>query len=104
VHLRELPVQAIKIDRAFVAGLGRDPFDESIVEAVVDLSRRLDLFSVAEGIETHEQERWLRKAGCMMGQGHRFAHPMPAADIERMLDGASGPIGYSEARFGLSAP
>jgi diguanylate cyclase (GGDEF)-like protein len=91
-YLRELPVQAIKIDRSLVAGLGSDPFDESIVDAVIDLSRRLDVFSVAEGVETEAQVDHLRKAGCMMAQGHRFAIPMPAPGIEELLSGARAPI------------
>ncbi|HEY8218243.1 MAG TPA: EAL domain-containing protein [Acidimicrobiia bacterium] len=93
-HLRELPLQAIKIDGSLVSGLGRDAFDESLVDAVLDLTRRLDLFSVAEGVETGEQEHRLRGAGCMMAQGHHFGPPMPAGDVEKLLVGETGPIGF----------
>jgi len=91
-HLRELPLQAIKVDRSLVAGLGRDAFDESLVEGVVELARRLDLFSVAEGVETPEQEQRLRVAGCVLAQGHHFAPPMTAEEIETSLAGARAPI------------
>jgi EAL domain-containing protein (putative c-di-GMP-specific phosphodiesterase class I) len=84
-HLRELPLQAIKIDRTLVSGIGRDAFDESLIEAVIELTRRLDLVSVAEGVETAEQEQLLRRAGCLHAQGHHFAPPMPAHEVERML-------------------
>ena len=91
-HLRELPLQAIKIDRSLISGIGHDAFDESLVEAVIDLTRRLDLFSVAEGVETPEQEQRLRGAGCLLAQGHHFAPPLPAGDVERLLGDAAGPI------------
>jgi len=93
-HLRELPLQAIKIDRSLVSGLGRDAFDESLVEAVIELTRRLDLFSVAEGVETVEQEQRLRAAGCMLAQGHLFAAPMSVDDVELLLTGARAPIAF----------
>jgi EAL domain-containing protein (putative c-di-GMP-specific phosphodiesterase class I) len=96
-HLRELPLQAIKIDRTLVSGLGRDAFDESLVDAVIDLSRRLDLFSVAEGVETAEQEQRLRRAGCMLAQGHHYAAPMAADDVEVLLAGERGPIAFDAA-------
>ena len=102
-HLRVLPLQAIKIDRSLVAGLGRDPFDESVAVAVVELARRLDLLSVAEGVETAEQEQWLRGAGCVLAQGHRFAAAMPAGEIEALLTGAEGPFALDAMRARRSA-
>jgi diguanylate cyclase (GGDEF)-like protein/PAS domain S-box-containing protein len=98
-HLRELPLQAIKIDRLLVSGLGRDAFDESLVEGVIELARRLDLFSIAVGVETPEHEELLRRAGCLLAQGHHFAPPMPPTEIEALLAGARAPIGFdAEAR------
>ncbi len=79
VHLKQFPIDSVKIDQAFVTGLGSDLFDDAIVDAVVDLSHQLDLASVAEGVETAEQEERLRTIGCMHAQGPRIAPPMPAA-------------------------
>jgi len=73
IHLKGLEVDSIKIDRAFVAGLGVNRFDDAIVDAMVELTRRLDLVPVAEGVETLEQERILKSAGCLLAQGHGFA-------------------------------
>jgi len=87
LHLKEFPIQAIKIDRAFVSGLGVDPFDDAIVAAVVGLARELDLFSVAEGVETEDQAERLRTAGCEYAQGHRFAPAMSVAEVEESLGG-----------------
>jgi EAL domain-containing protein (putative c-di-GMP-specific phosphodiesterase class I) len=92
MHLKELPIDAIKIDRAFVSGLGTDRFDGAIVDATIDLCRRLDLFAIAEGVETPAQERHVRDAGCLLAQGHLYAPALPAADIEAHFATASGPI------------
>jgi EAL domain-containing protein (putative c-di-GMP-specific phosphodiesterase class I) len=92
MHLKELPIDAIKIDRAFVAGLGSDRFDNAIVEATIDLCRRLDLIAVAEGVETVAQERLLREAGCLLAQGHLYAPAAAADEVEAMLGQQRGPI------------
>jgi diguanylate cyclase (GGDEF)-like protein/PAS domain S-box-containing protein len=84
-HLKEFPVHAIKIDLSFVQGLGVDPFDDAIVEAVVDLAKRVNLFSVAEGVETAEQARRVREYGCFLAQGYYFAHPLSVPDVEELI-------------------
>ncbi len=78
VHLKEFPIDILKIDRAFVSGLGSDPFDDAIVDAVVDIAVQLDLASIALGVETDAQASRLRSVGCGAGQGEWFASPMPA--------------------------
>jgi diguanylate cyclase (GGDEF)-like protein/PAS domain S-box-containing protein len=80
-YLRRLPVDAVKIDRSFVAGLGRDGPDAEVVRAVVGLAHALGLTCVAEGVETAEQVAVLRALGCDQAQGHFFARPQPAADL-----------------------
>jgi diguanylate cyclase (GGDEF)-like protein/PAS domain S-box-containing protein len=85
VHLKQFPIDSVKIDRVFVAGLGSDPFDDAIIDAVVDLSNQLGLVSVAEGVETAAQEEQLRTVGCMQAQGHRIAPPMPGPLAEAWL-------------------
>jgi predicted signal transduction protein with EAL and GGDEF domain len=85
VHLRRFPVDVLKIDRTFVAGLGAEPQDASIAAAVISLAHALDLATVAEGIETDEQLRILRELGCDLGQGHLFASPAPAAEALRLV-------------------
>lgn len=82
-YLKRFPVEAIKIDRSFVAGLGIESEDSTIVEAVVRLGQSLGLNVVAEGIESPLQLARLRDLGCDRGQGYLFGRPRPAELIER---------------------
>jgi diguanylate cyclase (GGDEF)-like protein len=75
-YLRKLPVQTLKIDCAFIAGIGRNRSDEAIVQAMVAISHSLDLSAVAEGVETVEQFEFLRRLGCEQVQGFLFGAPV----------------------------
>jgi diguanylate cyclase (GGDEF)-like protein/PAS domain S-box-containing protein len=77
-YLKRFPVEVIKVDRSFVAGLGIDQEDSTIVEAVVQLGQSLGLSVVAEGIESALQLNRLRELGCDKGQGYLFGRPRPA--------------------------
>ena len=81
-YLRRFPVDALKVDRSFVAGLGKDPEDSAIVEAVVSMAHSLRLSVVAEGVETEEQLARLRDLGCELAQGFYFAAPVPPSALE----------------------
>ena len=81
-YLKRFPVEAIKIDRSFVAGLGLEDDDTSIVEAVVRLGHSLGLSVVAEGVETPLQLNGLRDLGCDTAQGYLFGRPRPASIIQ----------------------
>ena len=87
-YLKRFPVEAIKVDRAFVKGLGIAAEDTTIVEAVVNLGRSLGLMVVAEGVETPLQLTRLREVGCHRAQGYLFGRPRPAALIEAERAGA----------------
>ncbi|MDJ0770901.1 MAG: EAL domain-containing protein [Ilumatobacter sp.] len=82
-YLKRFPVESIKIDRSFVAGLGIEAEDTTIVEAVVRLGQALGLNVVAEGIESPLQLSRLRDLGCDQGQGYLFGRPRPFDLIER---------------------
>ena len=77
-YLKRFPVEALKIDRSFIDGLGRDPEDTSIVEAIVTLAHALGLTAVAEGLETETQLEALRVIGCDYAQGYLLGYPLPA--------------------------
>jgi diguanylate cyclase (GGDEF)-like protein len=77
-YLKHLPVNAIKIDRAFVRDVNSDSDNAAIVDAVLRLAGTLELDVIAEGIETEAEERHLRLAGCPVGQGYRYSKPLPA--------------------------
>ena len=81
-YLKRFPVEAIKIDRSFVTGLGLEADDTSIVEAVVRLGHSLGLTVVAEGVETPLQLNRLRELGCDRAQGYLFGRPRPAGITE----------------------
>jgi EAL domain-containing protein (putative c-di-GMP-specific phosphodiesterase class I) len=84
-YLKRLPVDALKIDRSFVQGLGRRP-DTVIVAVVISLGEALGLEVVVEGIETADQLAHLRRLGCAVGQGYHFAPPLPAPALAAYLD------------------
>jgi diguanylate cyclase (GGDEF)-like protein/PAS domain S-box-containing protein len=84
-QLKRLPFDTLKIDRAFVDGLGRDEQDIAIVNSVVNLAKTLNLSVTAEGIETAVQEAHLRSVGCERGQGYLFARPLPPETMAAML-------------------
>jgi diguanylate cyclase (GGDEF)-like protein/PAS domain S-box-containing protein len=85
-RLKELPAQTIKIDRAFVTGVGEDRADFAVARAVVDMAAAMDRSTVAEGVETMEQFQVLRGLGVDAFQGWLFARPLPPAELhERLL-------------------
>jgi diguanylate cyclase (GGDEF)-like protein/PAS domain S-box-containing protein len=89
-HLRRIPVNALKIDRAFVNGLEHAGGDSAIVTAVVTMAHALDMITIGEGIETDAQYKHLRTLGCDQGQGYLFAEPVPAAAFEALHLGIGG--------------
>jgi EAL domain-containing protein (putative c-di-GMP-specific phosphodiesterase class I) len=87
VYLKHFPVDALKIDRTFVAGLGSDPDDEAIVRSVVQLAQAFGISTVAEGIETTSQLEILKDLGCQLGQGYLWCPARPAIDLGPLLFG-----------------
>ncbi len=76
-HLKRLPIDVVKIDRSFTAGVPDDPHDVAIVEAVLGLARRYGFGTVAEGVEFERQAAYLAEAGCAIAQGFLYAPPLP---------------------------
>jgi diguanylate cyclase (GGDEF)-like protein len=85
-HLKRFTIDALKIDRSFVDGLGRDTEDSAIVGAVLSMARALDVGVTAEGVETSDQLRRLREQGCDFAQGYLFSRPAPAGELAELLD------------------
>jgi EAL domain-containing protein (putative c-di-GMP-specific phosphodiesterase class I) len=84
-YLKRFPVDAVKIDRAFVSALGGDPHDSALVAAILAMADALGLEVTAEGVETSEQLIELKRLGCQRSQGYYLAHPMPAASVTRLV-------------------
>jgi len=76
-HLSDYPLQWLKIDRAFVAQLGRDRAATAVVAGIVAMSGPLGVDVLAEGVETEEQLDALERAGCRYGQGYLLGRPIP---------------------------
>ncbi len=104
-YLRELPVDIIKIDPSFVAGLGTDGTLAMLTRTVVQVGHDLGIEIVAEGIERPEQLELLRAMGCGLGQGYLVARPMTAQRIESFADiGGRGPASLRAAAPSFPAP
>lgn len=84
-YLKNLNVHKMKIDREFIATIFDNERNEVILKSIIDLGHKLNLQVVAEGIETKEQEKWLKKHKCNLGQGFYFARPMPLIDLLTFL-------------------
>jgi diguanylate cyclase (GGDEF)-like protein/PAS domain S-box-containing protein len=84
-HLRDFPVDVVKIDRSFIAKMGSEPEIASIVTAVIDLAASLQLEVVAEGIETREQEAALKLRGCGLGQGYLFGRAVVGDEVPILI-------------------
>ena len=84
-YIAKLPVNALKIDRAFITNMTSNPDDLSIVSTIISLAHSLDLRVVAEGVETQEQANLLRLFKCDEMQGYLFSPAVAAEQIERFL-------------------
>lgn len=84
-YLTRLPFHVLKIDRSFVAGVCTDARKGSIVKALIDMARALDLYVIAEGVETADHEAEVRRLGCDAAQGFLYSAALPAHRVERWL-------------------
>jgi diguanylate cyclase (GGDEF)-like protein/PAS domain S-box-containing protein len=84
-YLKRFPIDVLKIDRAFISGLGADDDDAAIVAGILAMARGLRVDVVAEGVETPDQLRALRVLGCPFAQGFHFARPLSGPEFERVL-------------------
>ena len=84
-YLNRFPLDVLKIDRSFVAGLGVDPESETIVAAIIDLAHALDLTVIAEGVENEEQLAALRRLGCDQAVGFHFSRPRAPEDLTELI-------------------
>nr|WP_231134114.1 sensor domain-containing phosphodiesterase [Motilibacter deserti] len=88
-QLRALPLDTMKLDRSYVAGLGANETDTVIAANLVALGKALGLAVVAEGVETPAQRRMLEELGCDLVQGYLFHRPGLAAGIDRLLEASA---------------
>ena len=84
-HLREFPVDVLKIDSSFITNMKPGPRGAPITDAILRIGSAMGYEVVAEGIEKPEQRRQLTRLGCRLGQGYLFAHPMPGDALVKLL-------------------
>jgi EAL domain-containing protein (putative c-di-GMP-specific phosphodiesterase class I) len=87
-RLKLFPLDVLKIDRSFVAGVDSNTDDRTIVKATIDMAHALGLTVVAEGVETRQQEKYLCEFGCDRAQGYLYAPPQPAQSVTQVLAAA----------------
>jgi diguanylate cyclase (GGDEF)-like protein len=84
-YLKQFPIDTLKIDRSFVMSLPMDENDGAIVRAIINLAHNMGIKTIAEGVETVEQLKFLQNLHCNEVQGYLFSQPVPAKEIVRML-------------------
>jgi diguanylate cyclase (GGDEF)-like protein len=84
-YLRRFPIRILKIDRAFISEMDRDPGDQAIVKAIIAMANALELEVIAEGVEREDQLQVLKAFSCTLAQGYLFSQPVPAAEFSQLL-------------------
>ncbi|MBN8442351.1 MAG: EAL domain-containing protein [Thauera sp.] len=92
-YMRQLPVDALKIDRSFVQTMLESEADLSIVKGIIGLGRAFDRMVIAEGVETEAHIERLKELGCDIAQGYRIARPMPADELMPWVAAWNGKLG-----------
>ena len=85
-YLKRFPIDTLKIDRSFVNDSLNNKDDQEIIKTIIAMAKSLNLKTVAEGVETPEQQEFLSTQGCHMMQGYYFGRPMPAEHFDKLLE------------------
>ena len=85
-YLEKFEIDTLKIDKSFVDAIEKNAVTSSVINHVIELSKSLDLATVAEGIETPQQANWLREQGVKLGQGFLFSRPLPADEFQQYFE------------------
>jgi EAL domain-containing protein (putative c-di-GMP-specific phosphodiesterase class I) len=91
-HLKQFPVDELKIDKQFVIGMATDPDDAAIVSATIDLAHRLGVAVVVEGVEDQASYAAVARLGAECAQGYGISHPLPPKAFDTWLAGYETPL------------
>lgn len=89
-YLKRLPLNAVKLDRSFIWGIGQDEKDEIIIDAILAVAESMDLYCVAEGVETELHETYLKERRCHYLQGFLYSKPLPFVEFCQFLQNYNG--------------
>jgi diguanylate cyclase (GGDEF)-like protein/PAS domain S-box-containing protein len=84
-YLKDFPIDALKIDRTFVQDIGIDKKDEAIIESIITLAKKLEIKTIAEGVETIEQAEYLKRKGAGIVQGYLYSKPVPVEQALKLV-------------------
>jgi len=84
--LSDMPIDVLKMDMRFIRDIEESETDLHLVKLIVDIARSLNLFVVAEGVETEGQLNLLKDAGCNVVQGYLFSRPLPPEEFEKLIE------------------
>ena len=84
-YIHQLPIDCIKIDKSFIDGIPDNRKTQAIIQAVSTIAGSLDIWTVAEGVESPVQSKWLKKYGCSCGQGYLFSRPISPEELEKLV-------------------
>ena len=84
-YLKDMPANTLKIDKSFLDTLIEDPSTQVITENMICLSKKLNLVSIAEGVETEQQFAYIRRMGVDVIQGYLFSKPIPKPEMEKLI-------------------
>ncbi|MCI4627167.1 MAG: EAL domain-containing protein [Candidatus Magnetoovum sp. WYHC-5] len=99
-YIKNLPFNKLKIDRSFIQTIVHDKYDQTIVEAVIKICKVLNLKTIAEGVETHDQLEVLRQLKCNEVQGFLFSKPVPADSLTELLkDEFQNTLNYMKSTY-----
>ncbi len=96
-HLKNLPINQIKIDQLFIRDIAVDSNNNVIVETMIMIAKQLELHVVAEGVETQEQVKLLQAMGCSIYQGYHFNKPLAADELDTLLKSQANSLSNSTA-------
>ena len=82
--LQSLPINTLKMERSFVSGI-KIRGDNSIVDAIIGMSKGLNLDLIAEGVESQDQKKYLKQSGCSLAQGYHFSPPIPEPELHKLV-------------------
>ncbi len=92
-YLSRFPIHTLKIDKSFLDNFRANPGDGGIIKAILAMARSLNMYVIAEGVETREQMEFLREQGCQAIQGYLISKPVPAAEAEQLFSAPGVPTG-----------